>query len=235
MLVILLALLLQSNYKKKKHLYIPCPNREHNLILWHTFKNNTQSTITLLPPIVSQSSSLVLLSSPPVLQLSTPTQTASPDENNDTSTISPTHNYVRMRGGRVWQATGRTIWSQRGGHGTAANSVHGCGVGVGRRPGQGGYGASWDSPVWPKRRFNFTSTPGVNILPEDSTSPLSILKMFLSDELIDNIVNFTNSYAEMMRSDPNILPQMNTKQRLLFSIWNETNRDEMCYTFASVC
>ena len=59
--------------------------------------------------------------------------------------------------------------------------------------------------------------------------------MFLSDELIDNIVNFTNSYAEMMRSDPNILPQMNTKQRLLFSIWNETNRDEMCYTFASVC
>ena len=58
--------------------------------------------------------------------------------------------------------------------------------------------------------------------------------MFLSDELIDNIVNFTNSYAEMM-SDPNILPQMNTKQRLLFSIWNETNRDEMCYTFASVC
>ena len=67
----------------------------------HTLKDNTQSTITLPSPIVSQSSSLVLLSSPLVPQLSTPTQTASSDENNDTSTTSPTHNYVRTRGGRV--------------------------------------------------------------------------------------------------------------------------------------
>ena len=93
---------------------------------------------------------------------------------------------------RVRQATGRRIRT-RGGPGTAANSVHGRGVGASRRPGHGGSRASWDSPVRSKRRFNFTSTPGVNILPEDSTSPLSILKMFLSDELIDNIVNFTNS------------------------------------------
>ena len=159
----------------------------------HRGKNNTQATITLPSPVVSQSSSIALLPSPLVPQSSTPTQTASSDENSDTPTTSPTHKHVRTRGGRVRQATGRRIQTQRGGRGTAANSVHGRGVGACRRPGHGGSRASCDSPVRSKRRFNFTSTPGVNILPEDSTSPLSILKMFLSDELIDNIVNFTNS------------------------------------------
>ena len=48
--------------------------------------------------------------------------------------------------------------------------------------------------------------------------------MFLSDELIDNIANFTNSYAEMMISDPNIQAQVNTKQISLFRVWKETNR-----------
>ena len=41
--------------------------------------------------------------------------------------------------------------------------------------------------------------------------------MFLSDDLIDSIVNFTNSYAEMMMSDPNIQAQMDTKQRSLLT------------------
>ena len=40
----------------------------------HTVKNNTQSTIRLPSPVVLQSSSLVLLSSPLVPQSSTPTQ-----------------------------------------------------------------------------------------------------------------------------------------------------------------
>ena len=43
MLAILLALLLQSNYKERKHLYIPCPNREHHLILQHTKPTTTHS------------------------------------------------------------------------------------------------------------------------------------------------------------------------------------------------
>ena len=58
--------------------------------------------------------------------------------------------------------------------------------------------------------------------------------MFLSDELIDNILNFTNGYAEMMMSDPNIQAQMNTKQRSLFSVWKETNRDEM-WLYICIC
>ena len=197
-----------------------------------TVNNNTQLTITLPSPVVSQSSSSVLLLSPLVPQSSTPTQTALSDENSDTSTTSPTHKHVRTRGGRVRQATGRRIRTWGGVCGTAANSVHGCGVGAVR--GHGGSRASWDKLVQSKRRFNFTSTPGVNILPEDSTSLLSILKMFLSGELIDRIVNFTNNYAEMMMSDPNIQAQTNTKQRSLFSIWKEMNRDEM-WLYICVC
>ena len=193
----------------------------------HTVKNNTQPIITLLSLVVPQSSSLGILSSPLVPQSSTQTQTASSDENSDTPTTSPTHKHVRTKEGRVRQARGRRIRTQGGGRGTAANSVNGRGVGACRRPGHGGSRSSCDSPVRSKRIFNFTSTPGVNILPEDSAIPLSILKMFLSNELIDNIVNFTNSYAEMMMSDTNIQAQMNTKQRSLFSIWKETNRDEM--------
>ena len=134
--------------------------------------------------MVSQSSSLVLLLSWLFLQSSAPTQTASSDENSDTSTTPPTHKHVRTRGGTVKQATGRRIQTREGGRGATANSIHGRGVGAGRRPGHGGSRASWDSLVGLKRRFTFTSTLGVNILPEDSTNPLSILKMFLSDELI---------------------------------------------------
>ena len=58
--------------------------------------------------------------------------------------------------------------------------------------------------------------------------------MFRSNELIDNIVNFTNSYAEMMMSDPNIQAQMSTKQRSLSSVWKETNRDEM-WLYICIC
>ena len=108
-----------------------------------TVNSNTQSTITLPSPVVSQSSSSVLLLSPLVSQLSTPTQTALSDENSDTSTNSPTHKHVRTRGGRVRQATGRRIRTRGGVCGTAANSVHGCGVGAVRRPRQGSR-ASWD-------------------------------------------------------------------------------------------
>ena len=64
--------------------------------------------------------------------------------------------------------TGRKIRTWGEGSGTAANSVHGHGVGAGRRPGHGGSRTSWDSLVWSKRRFNLTNTPGVNILPEYS-------------------------------------------------------------------
>ena len=58
--------------------------------------------------------------------------------------------------------------------------------------------------------------------------------MFLSDELINSIVNFTNSWAEMMMSDPNIQAQMNTKQRSLFRIWKETNWGEI-WLYICIC
>ena len=63
--------------------------------------------------------------------------------------------------------------------------------------------------------------------PEDPTSPLSILKTFLTDELIDNIVEFTNVYAVIRINDPDIQAHMNNKRRSIFHLWRETNRDEM--------
>ena len=121
MLVIFLALLFQKNCKERKHIYNPCRNREHHLILQHT-----QSTIKLSSPVVSQLSSLVVLSSPLFLQLSAPTQTASLDENSDTSTSSPTHKHVRTRGGTVKQATGRRIQTREDSCGATANSWCWC-------------------------------------------------------------------------------------------------------------
>ena len=49
-----------------------------------------------------------------------------------------------------------------------------------------------------KRQFPSTSASRVNVQPEDPKSPMSILKTFLTDECIPNIVDSTNKYAEIL-------------------------------------
>ena len=44
----------------------------------------------------------------------------------------------------------------------------------------------------PFRQFQFTGEPGVKVVPNDPTCPLSILKTFLTNDVINNIVLYTN-------------------------------------------
>ena len=46
---------------------------------------------------------------------------------------------------------------------------------------------------WP-REFHFTGTSGVKNISDDRSCPLSVLKTFLTDNLISNIVKFTTTY-----------------------------------------
>ena len=61
---------------------------------------------------------------------------------------------------------------------------------------------SWSDTIHAKRRFNFQGTPGVHAEPYDPSSPLALLKTFVTDEIVENIVNFTNKYADIIINDP---------------------------------
>ena len=56
----------------------------------------------------------------------------------------------------------------------------------------------WNDTPRPLRQFQFIGTPVVKVEPADITSHLECLKLFLSDNVISNIVEYTNSYAETM-------------------------------------
>ena len=53
----------------------------------------------------------------------------------------------------------------------------------------------WDDNARPFWVFPFTGIPGVKVNIDDSTCPLSIFKTFLTDEMVDDIVTYTNVYA----------------------------------------
>ena len=115
------------------------------------------------------------------------------------------------------------------------NSFHGRPRPAGRGRGRGGSGRQrnqnqnqyTDVGRICKRQFRFTEMPGVNVLPEDCTSPMSILKTFLTDELVQEIVDSTNKYADILKQDPQIQAKMDAYHRSLFNLWKPTNIDEM--------
>ena len=78
-----------------------------------------------------------------------------------------------------------------------------------------------------KRQFPFTSASRVNIQPEDPKSPMSVLKTFLTDDSIQNIVDSTNKYAEILLENPAIQTRMNNSQHSIFSLRKLKNLDEM--------
>ena len=67
----------------------------------------------------------------------------------------------------------------------------------------------------------------VNVQPEDRKSPMSILKTFLTNECIQNVVDSTNKYAEILLENSAIQARMNNSQCSIFSSWKPTNFDEM--------
>ena len=85
----------------------------------------------------------------------------------------------------------------------------------------------WNDNERATREFHFSGTPGVKNITDNPDCPLSILKTFLTDELIDNIVVFTNVYAEIMKLAPHIIEKLNNTQRSIFKLWKDVDRDDV--------
>ena len=81
--------------------------------------------------------------------------------------------------------------------------------------------------VCAKKRLSFQGIPGVHVEPYDSSSPLPFLKTFITDELVENIVNFANKYEDIIINDPAIQPRVAIKHHSLF--WKNTNKDEIWF------
>ena len=77
------------------------------------------------------------------------------------------------------------------------------------------------------RQFQFIGTPGVKVKPANITSYLEYLKLFLLDNVISNIVECTNSYAETMHNLSEIRRCMDESSRSLFSLRKPINKDEL--------
>ena len=75
----------------------------------------------------------------------------------------------------------------------------------------------WNDTHRPLRQFQFIGTPVVKVEPADITSHLECLKLFLSDNVLSNIVEYTNSYAETMQNLPEIRRRMDESSSSLFS------------------
>ena len=89
------------------------------------------------------------------------------------------------------------------------------------------------SPDWQqngctrRRRFNFVGDPGVKVVPDDITSPLSVFKTFFSDELIQHILHATNAYAEIIISSTYVQERLENTTKSLFKLFKPVFLDEM--------
>ena len=91
----------------------------------------------------------------------------------------------------------------------------------------------WNDTPRSLRQHQFLGTPGVKIRPEDITSHLECLMLFLSDNVISNIVEYTNSYPATMQSLPEIRRRMDESSRSLFNLWKPIDKDEL-WVFISI-
>ena len=62
----------------------------------------------------------------------------------------------------------------------------------------------WNDRSRTYHEFQFTGSPGVKVNVNDLQCPLTVLKTFLSDDLINSIVTHTNSYAELVKQLPEV-------------------------------
>ena len=64
-------------------------------------------------------------------------------------------------------------------------------------------------------------SPGVKNIPTDSTCPLAILKTFLTDKMVADIVDYTNSYAYLLKRVPENVARLENERSLL-NLWKDT-------------
>ena len=70
------------------------------------------------------------------------------------------------------------------------------------------------------------------IEPYDDTCSLSLLKLFLTDELIETIVDSTNKYVELIKQIPAIKIKLMNNPRSVYNLWNDVNVDEIWCDFS---
>ena len=77
---------------------------------------------------------------------------------------------------------------------------------------------SWSDTVRAKRRFDFQEIPGVHAESYNPLNPLAFLKTSVTGELVEDIVNFTNKYADIIVNDPTIQARVARKHRSVFHL-----------------
>ena len=61
-------------------------------------------------------------------------------------------------------------------------------------------------------------------------SGMTIIRLFLIDELIGSIVDSTNKYVQLMKQVPAIKIKIMNNPRSVYNLWNDVNEDEIwCY------
>ena len=80
------------------------------------------------------------------------------------------------------------------------------------------------------REFPFIGTPGFFIESYHRTCCLSILKLFLTDQLTESIVDSTNKHIQLIKQVPPIKIKMINNPRSIYNLWNDVNVDGIwCY------
>ena len=86
---------------------------------------------------------------------------------------------------------------------------------------------TWTNNSRPFQEFEFIGLPEVKVGPRDHICPLSILKTFLTDEVISNIVLYTNIYAALLKLSPSFTEKVGGCNRTLLDLWKEVNADDI--------
>ena len=61
----------------------------------------------------------------------------------------------------------------------------------------------------------------------DATCSLEIVKTLLSEKLMNDIVDHTNTYADIIKQLPHVQERMNQSERSLFKLWTDLNVDRL--------
>ena len=89
----------------------------------------------------------------------------------------------------------------------------------------------WDDNKRGKREFTFSGTPCIKAQTEDIDSPLSVLKILITKEIVLDIVKYTNSFAEIMINHPKIQERMEKSARSLLYLWEPVTEDDIWVYF----
>ena len=86
----------------------------------------------------------------------------------------------------------------------------------------------WIDSGRPRRQFEFSgAAKGPTITVDDPSDPLEILKTFITNEMIDSIVEYTNLYAIL--NNPRIQEALNNRRsgRTVYELWSPVFVDEI--------